>query len=371
MFLSWKFHNPGFLFHVEDSGRLAMSKFGSDSWQRYRCTIIDYMKNPMLRSLIVANRKTCQFGSYLFGRCQLLCLLHANVTTISYKAVLRVQVNLNRIATVGACVPTFFNGFEQTRLAEEHFKHMRLVGVDHFHAYILNSLVTFEHNQWAKHEANFTQTPPRIQGVEWTYIDSFLPEERCASNCCSLFRRVISVLLVPFLMDGIFCRFMYSETTHQAHCLFLHRHEYAFITFWDIDEFVIINEPWKDLPTLLQGFIGLNNIHAALTFMRYVYQDGCNTSVQLNRAWHERFIARHVLSETDRLNELYKVDLPSKQGDKVVVQPLMADDFYHHWLRSSRHGFTADPINVPEAKAFLKHIRRYEGNNVNCEQMAF
>ncbi len=167
---------------------------------------------------------------------------------------------------------------------------------------------------------------------------------------------------------------MYSETTFQAHCLFLHRHEYDWIAFWDLDEFVIIREPQNDLPALLQHSLQGKEDHAAVTFMRYNHRGDCSHNpheLSPQNSWHEKYAAREPHSETKRLNDLYYIGLPDDQGDKLVVQPLLVDGFYHHFLRSTRPGATLEPVNIPIQKAYIKYIRHYPGEHDGCDDLTF
>ncbi len=55
---------------------------------------------------------------------------------------------------------------------------MRQMRVNHFHAYLVDSFVSFDDNRLGWHAANFSRDPPDYQGVEWTYVHTFQPELR-------------------------------------------------------------------------------------------------------------------------------------------------------------------------------------------------
>ena len=41
------------------------------------------------------------------------------------------------------------------------------------------------------------------------------------------------------------------------------------------------------------------------------------------------------------------------RGDKLAVRPLLVDEFYIHFLRSARPGFTVVPATVPVAQVLV------------------
>ena len=46
------------------------------------------------------------------------------------------------------------------------------------------------------------------------------------------------------------------------------------------------------------------------------------------------------------------------------------DDFYFHFLRSARPGFSEVAVTLPAAQAYLKHVRRHAGAD-DCSSLVF
>ena len=64
------------------------------------------------------------------------------------------------------------------------------------------------------------------------------------------------------------CRWLAAQHTHQAHCMFTHRHAYTYITAWDTDEFPILLTPGDSMPALLERALGDKPKMVAAAFHR-------------------------------------------------------------------------------------------------------
>ena len=154
--------------------------------------------------------------------------------------------------------------------------------------------------------------------------------------------------------------------THYSHCLFLHRHVYQYIVFWDTDEFIILKEDFKSLPALLDFAFAQNQEEAAAVFYRYAYRSGCNLTSHAQSdqvtQYHHQFDHREQDPESARLIKRQNWEhLLTGRGDKLVVRPLLVDEFYFHWLHSARANYSREGVVIPAKQAYLKHIRRYKG----------
>ena len=167
------------------------------------------------------------------------------------------------------------------------------------------------------------------------------------------------------------CRWLFGQLTHYAHCMFLHRHVYRYIVFWDTDEFLILNGS-VTLQQILEEMFAKHPLQAAASLIRYAYRSECNHPfdghVNNVSAWLAQFDMREPETETHRgVHERNWSHLANK-GDKLVVRPLLVDEFYHHFLISARPGYIADSFASPLHQAFLKHLRRYHGKD-DCKML--
>ena len=64
---------------------------------------------------------------------------------------------------------------------------------------------------------------------------------------------------------------------HHAHCMFIHRHEYKYITAWASDEFLLLRQPSDSLPALLERVFSSSPLAAAVAFHRWAFRDDCGT----------------------------------------------------------------------------------------------
>lgn len=85
--------------------------------------------------------------------------------------------------------------------------------------------------------------------------------------------------------------------------------------------------------------------------------------------WLQQFALREHFTESYRHGfEDRAWTFLANKGDKLVVRPLLVDDFYFHFLKSARPGYVSDAAVVPASQAFLKHIRRHAQND-NCDNL--
>lgn len=153
--------------------------------------------------------------------------------------------------------------------------------------------------------------------------------------------------------------------------MFVHRHVYKYIIFWDTDEFLILRDSITLLQLLEETFAN-HPMQAAANVYRYAYRSGCNKNfdrhVRNVTAWLAQFDAHEPSTESHRGVIERNWNHLANKGDKLIVRPLLVDEFYFHFLISARSGYQADGAVVPLHKAFIKHLRRHPAKD-DCKQL--
>lgn len=177
----------------------------------------------------------------------------------------------------------------------------------------------------------------------------------------------------PAFADQALCRWLSGQLTHYSHCLFVNRHIYKYLIFWDTDEFVIVQNKSTSLVDLLDQTFKDNPHRAGAGMFRYAYRTPCDTPVPMNARhadeWLQQFVLREQITESYRHGfEDRAWTFLANKGDKLIVRPQLVDDFYFHFLISARPGYSADAVVIPAHQAFLKHIRRHAQND-KCDNL--
>ncbi len=128
--------------------------------------------------------------------------------------------------------------------------------------------------------------------------------------------------------------------------------------------------------TLLDEAFQAKPDSAAASFFRYAYRSGCNLNSTANQSyarhaaeWLQQFDMRENTSESYRHGKTDRAwTFLAEKGDKLIVRPLLVDEFYFHFLISARAGFEADALVISPSMAFIKHVRRHAGSD-DCEHL--
>lgn len=85
--------------------------------------------------------------------------------------------------------------------------------------------------------------------------------------------------------------------------------------------------------------------------------------------WLQQYALREQITESHRHGfEDRAWTFLADKGDKLVVRPLLVDEFYFHFLKSARSGYDSNAVVIPARQAFLKHIRRHAENS-KCDNL--
>ena len=122
-------------------------------------------------------------------------------------------------------------------------------------------------------------------------------------------------------------RWLHGQATLYAQCMFYHRHEYDLILFLDTDEFITLKDTRNSLAALLAEAVSANPDTASISFFRYVYASGCRPQDLRNSSYQAQFYAREHLTESSRHVPARGWTHLSDLGDKLVVRPLLVDEF--------------------------------------------
>ena len=255
------------------------------------------------------------------------------------------QVDLVAHATVGACVAPIFS--DESELAYEWLKHYTALGFQGFHMYWTDTQLRWSDSDPIVKTSQFQ--PFLYPMTTWYQHETFKDEDRWYA----------------------------SQHTLQSDCVYRHRHTYKYLAFFDLDEFLIVNEllvqPGQihsemQLATFLQKIFPPQS--ASVGLYRWPYQD-CRsdkekTKVTLIEEGQNK--KNYVDHFTHREQGAEPNEFVPNTADKLIVRPELVKLFYLHVLQEAVSNATADMVNTPPSIAYIKHLRQYASSH-GCKDL--
>ena len=169
-------------------------------------------------------------------------------------------------------------------------------------------------------------------------------------------------------------RWYVGQVTLQNDCVYRHRHTYKYLAFFDIDEFLIINElpiqPGQiyseiQLATFLHKLFPPH--FASVGIFRWAYTD-CRSDKDKGELEEGPVKTLNLEYFTHREKDAEPNEVAPDTADKLIIRPNLVRLFYLHILQEAVPNAKADMMNTPPSVAYIKHLRRYTSSH-ECQDL--